>query len=163
MQNFEIQTRRWFDEIERLKQLRAQLPVPSDVDAGEWHFEYFGRTLEVNKKQGKKRSKVFARGVWRYMVKGKVEKQRLDEYPLDLAGEPLGWALRDDMDMEDFRVVEPAVEEKTKKEEEEEEEVGDKAIAGLDGVDEREEGEDVDRTGWTEVDYVHEYFERGSK
>lgn len=129
MQNFEVQTQRWFDEIERLKRLRKAFPTPADVGKGDWHYKHFGRTLEVTKK----RSKVFARGVWRYMVEGEMMNQLLDEYPLDLEGEPLGWGVRDDVDMDRFRVWELPEEETVDGTGDVEGDVGVKGMAGLDG------------------------------
>lgn len=67
-------------------------------------YEHFGSTIEVKNVVGGKRSVVYARGVWKFMVDGKVRTQRLDEWPIDLVGEPIGWKLREGLEIEDFRL-----------------------------------------------------------
>jgi len=43
-QNFEIQTRFWHNELNRLHLIRRDLTVPKDADKnGEWHYEHFGK------------------------------------------------------------------------------------------------------------------------
>lgn len=102
-QDFEVQTRFWVDEIARLEHLRAQLVTPVCSSDGEWLYEHFGSTIEVKKRTGKRSKTVFARGVWRYVVEGvEVEKQQLDEYPMTLEGEPLGWGTTEDLS--DFEI-----------------------------------------------------------
>tara|TARA_R110002003_G_scaffold46_21_gene3876 strand:+ start:15755 stop:17206 length:1452 start_codon:yes stop_codon:yes gene_type:complete len=100
LENFEVETRVWSDELERLTRLRAGLPVPSSSSsdgndnvegAGEWHYASFRGTEEVVKIVGKKRDVVFARGVWTFLVDGEVRSSILDEFPLSGEGELLGW------------------------------------------------------------------------
>jgi hypothetical protein len=103
----------YFDEIERLKGLR-----PGE----DWVFEHFGSTKEVSKVSGGKTQNVFARGVWKKMVDGEVKEQRLDEWPLDIEGEPLGWE---------------------KEKNSEDTSVGDWVVEGADRVGNEEDWEDV--------------------
>jgi hypothetical protein len=92
-QNYEFKQLFYFDEIERLEQLRP---------GKDWVFEHFGSTREVSKVSGGVTQDVFMRGVWKKMIHGEVRGQRLDEWPLDLEGEPLGWGMR--KNVERYRV-----------------------------------------------------------
>ena len=126
--NFEIETRMWVDELARLEKQRRQLPAP---EAGEWQYEHFGSTVEVvrKEKKGRKKMRVPARGVWRLMVKGKMQRQRLDEFPLDLAGEPLGWGITG-VEVEEYRVWET-----------DEEDAGEEEVGGeKEGEEEKKKG-----------------------
>lgn len=109
MQNFEIQTRFWDDEIARVTKWRAGLPLPQNP-TGEWTYEHFGSTIEVSKQAGKKTSRVCARGLWKYEDGGRNPKQLLDEFPLDWTGQPLGWDTQ--KELEKFRLYENEAEDK---------------------------------------------------
>jgi hypothetical protein len=124
LQDFEVQTRLWFDEIARLERDRRELPAS---DVGEWHYEHFGSTKPVKKRvKGTRGSTtVWARGVWRLMVNGKRQSQRLDELPVDLAGDPLGWVIAGE--------YEPEWVEKPAQESEEEPEVPEVVTGGGSG------------------------------
>jgi hypothetical protein len=57
-------------------------------------YEHFGSTIEVLEKSstgGGKKEATFARGKWTYVVDEENVEVRLDEYPLGLDGQPLGW------------------------------------------------------------------------
>jgi hypothetical protein len=93
LQDHEVITRFWDNEIARLGNLRAAKPPPEGQPAdGEWTYEHFGSTMEVMKKQGNNTKEVtFARGKWTYVVDGEDVEVELDEWPLGLDGQPLGW------------------------------------------------------------------------
>lgn len=81
--------------------LYSELPA---AGAGEWVYEHLGSTQRVVRVQGRTKKIVLARGVFKLMVEGQMKAQRLDEYPLDLAGEPLGWTTQENFDL--YRVWE---------------------------------------------------------
>ncbi|KAF2466909.1 uncharacterized protein BDR25DRAFT_71482 [Lindgomyces ingoldianus] len=110
----QILTTMYFKEIERLEPIRKQLLKRnnpghrynyghSDEDgegdedeagreAGEWHYNSFGSTQEVEKLWTK--GTVLARGVWKFVdAEGEVRDVVLDEWPRDVYGEKLGWGV----------------------------------------------------------------------
>jgi hypothetical protein len=116
VQNLEIKIRMWSDEIERLVSIRSKLPVPVfegsgagddghrnarlqkgrtkgvDIVDREWTYTHWNRTQEVQLGRSKKR--VVARGVWKWVVGKEIQGMLLDEWPRDVWGEPLGWAVK---------------------------------------------------------------------
>jgi hypothetical protein len=91
LRDFEIETRLWINEIERLKNLRFKLPV-ADGDSGEWHYKHFGTTKELYKREDGRVKLVHARGLWTKIdtSTGEDVGKRLDEYPVGLDGAPSG-------------------------------------------------------------------------
>jgi hypothetical protein len=99
--------------------------------------------MEVMKKQGNSTKEVtFARGKWTYVVDGDDVEVDLDEWPLGLDGQPLGWGTHE---LED-RVAEKALRKAGRLDIG----VGQVGQSGLDGVDERdaEEEEGVVKSGF---------------
>lgn len=114
VQNLEITIRMWDDEVERLVSIRDRLPIPAFEDSnddsgsirnaqmktrakkgkdkGEWTYSHWTHTHEVQFGRSKKR--VFARGMWTWVVGKEVQGMLLDEWPRDVWGEPLGWAVK---------------------------------------------------------------------
>jgi hypothetical protein len=92
LQDFEIETRSWINETDRLKNLRSKLPV-ADGNSEEWHYKYFGTMKEVYKREDGRVTLVHARGLWTKIdtSTGEDVERRLDEYPVGLDGAPLGW------------------------------------------------------------------------
>ncbi|KAH7084715.1 hypothetical protein BKA63DRAFT_573650 [Paraphoma chrysanthemicola] len=60
---------------------------------GEWHYESFGSTEPVIKIHRKRRTTVFARGIWEFKTNSDqvVVYRILDEWPLSEEAEMLGW------------------------------------------------------------------------
>jgi hypothetical protein len=114
VQNLEITIRMWDDEIERLISIHDRLPIPAfedfnddsdsirsaqmktrakkGKDKGEWTYSHWTHTHEFQFGRSKKR--VFARGMWTWVVGKEVQGMLLDEWPRDVWGEPLGWAVK---------------------------------------------------------------------
>lgn len=97
-QNLEVKIRMWDDAIERLVTIRSKLPAPDFGGSknwegvGEWKFDHWTRTQEVQ--LGRSRKKTVARGMWTWVVDQQVRGMLLDEWPRDVWGEPLGWAVK---------------------------------------------------------------------
>jgi hypothetical protein len=91
LEDFEVETRLWVDELDRIKQLRSNLPTSNGN--GEWHYNHFGTTEEVYKREDARAKGLYARGVWTLMETstGDETERRLDEYSLGLDGASLGW------------------------------------------------------------------------
>ncbi|KAH7094365.1 hypothetical protein FB567DRAFT_574395 [Paraphoma chrysanthemicola] len=64
-----------------------------EEDGGEWYFNHFNRTEPVIKVHRKRRTTVFARGIWEFKTSPdhEVAYRVLDEWPLTEEGEMLGW------------------------------------------------------------------------
>ncbi|KAG9385303.1 hypothetical protein A1F94_004850 [Pyrenophora tritici-repentis] len=91
----EVLTRFWVNEIERLEYLRSKrCPPEGQPTDGKWHYKHYGETIEVRRPAlsgiGTPRT-VYARGCWEYVVRGKKVWRGLDEWPMTLEGETLGW------------------------------------------------------------------------
>jgi hypothetical protein len=123
VQNLEIKIRMWADEIERLVSIRSKLPVPVfegsvagddghrnarlqkggtkgvSTDSREWTYTHWNRTQEVQ--FGRSNKRVVARGMWKWVVGREVQGMLLDEWPRDVWGEPLGWAVKKGQEEDD--------------------------------------------------------------
>lgn len=97
LEDQEVLARFWLDKIKQLKHLRPKLPFPDGQPKdGEWTYNHFGETKEVRKQQESGRSEAtFARGCWEYVVGGETVWRELDEWPMSLEGEFLGWGTRE--------------------------------------------------------------------
>ncbi|KAF1960025.1 hypothetical protein CC80DRAFT_590359 [Byssothecium circinans] len=101
LQNQQIHQTLYNKDLTRLVSIYPTLPtIPRAVAAlGAWEYEHFGRTLKMQKRVAgmRKLQRVMVRGIWRFRVQGQnVEGvgHVLDEFPLDGAGETVGWAVR---------------------------------------------------------------------
>ncbi|KAI1510601.1 hypothetical protein L13192_05381 [Pyrenophora tritici-repentis] len=95
LEDHEVLTRFWVNEIERLEYLRSKrCPPEGQPTDGKWHYKHYGETIEVRRPAlsgiGTPRT-VYARGCWEYVVRGKKVWRGLDEWPMTLEGETLGW------------------------------------------------------------------------
>ncbi|KAF2635889.1 hypothetical protein P280DRAFT_473530 [Massarina eburnea CBS 473.64] len=99
-ENHEVLQQLYQEDISRLIRIFPTLPhVPPSAGKGVWQYQHFGRTQKVQKRVAgvRRLRRVMARGVWKFLVDGKIVtgvKHVLDEFPLDTAGEPLGWMVK---------------------------------------------------------------------